>query len=35
MITNAVHCARPTVRIPDECPNAPAIEPLPEDPEAD
>lgn len=35
IIANAVRWARPTVRIPDECPNAPAIEPLPEDPEAD
>jgi trehalose utilization protein len=34
VITNAVCWARPTVRIPDDCPNSPAIEPLPVDPEA-
>lgn len=34
VITNAVHWAAPTVRIPDVCPNMPPIEPLPEDPEA-
>jgi len=31
IITNAVRWARPTVRIPDACPNAAALEPLPED----
>lgn len=31
VITNAVHWARPTVHIPDACPNSPALEPLPED----
>ncbi len=35
VITNAVRWARPTVRIPDACPNSPALEPLPEDPEAE
>lgn len=30
VITNAVHWAAPTVRIPDACPNSPALEPLPE-----
>lgn len=35
IITNAVRWAAPTVRIPDDCPNSPALEPLPEDPEAD
>ncbi|MGE9269276.1 MAG: ThuA domain-containing protein, partial [Verrucomicrobiales bacterium] len=34
IITNAVRWARATVRIPDNCPNSPALEPLPEDPEA-
>jgi trehalose utilization protein len=34
IITNAVRWARPTVRIPDVCPNAAALEPLPEDHEA-
>jgi len=34
IITNAVRWARPTVRIPDTCPNSPALEPLPIDPEA-
>ena len=34
VITNAVHWARPTVRIPDECPNPAALEPLPADPDA-
>jgi trehalose utilization protein len=33
VILNAVHWARPTVRIPDECPNCPPLEPLPEDTE--
>jgi trehalose utilization protein len=31
VITNAVRWARPTVRIPDTCPNSPALEALPED----
>ena len=31
IITNAVRWARPLVRIPDSCPNAPALEPMPED----
>jgi trehalose utilization protein len=35
IITNAVRWAKPTVRIADDCPNSPALEPLPEDPEAD
>ena len=35
VITNAVRWARATVCIPDNCPNAPALEPLPADPEAD
>jgi len=30
VITNAVHWAAPAVRIPDSCPNVPALEPLPE-----
>ncbi|NBB80115.1 MAG: trehalose utilization protein ThuA, partial [Verrucomicrobia bacterium] len=30
IITNAVRWVRPTVRIPDECPNSPALEALPE-----
>ena len=34
VITNAVHWAAPVVRIPDACPNSPALEPLPADPEA-
>jgi len=34
IITNAVHWAKPTVRIPDDCPNSPALEPLPEDTDA-
>jgi len=34
VITNAVHWARPTVRIPDTCPNAQPLEPLPHDAEA-
>lgn len=34
VITNAVRWARPTVRIPDVCPNAKPLEPLPPDPEA-
>jgi len=34
VIANGVRWARPTVRIPDTCPNAPALEPLPEDVEA-
>ncbi len=34
VITNAVHWARPTVQIPDDCPNSPALEQLPEDPDA-
>lgn len=32
VITNAVRWARSTVRIPDSCPNTPALEPLPDDP---
>ena len=32
VIANAVLWARPSVRIPDVCPNSPALEPLPEDP---
>ncbi len=35
VIANAVRWARPTVRIPDVCPNAKPLEPLPPDPEAD
>jgi trehalose utilization protein len=35
VITNAVHWAQPTVQIPDVCPNSPALEPLPEDPNED
>ena len=31
VISNAVRWAKPTVRIPDSCPNAPALESLPED----
>ncbi len=34
VIANAVRWARPTVRIPDACPNAAPLEPLPADPEA-
>lgn len=34
IITNAVRWARPTVRIPDACPNSPALEPMPEDADA-
>ena len=34
VITNAVRWARATVRIPDVCPNAAPLEPLPADPEA-
>ncbi len=34
VIANAVRWARPTVRIPDTCPNSAPLEPLPEDPEA-
>jgi|688.fasta_scaffold12917_8 trehalose utilization protein len=34
VITNAVKWARPTVCIPDTCPNAAPLEPLPVDPEA-
>jgi trehalose utilization protein len=34
VIVNAVRWARPTVRIPDVCPNAKPLEPLPPDPEA-
>ncbi len=33
VIANGVRWARPTVRIPDACPNTPALEPLPPDPE--
>ncbi len=32
VIANSVQWARPTVSIPDACPNAPALEPLPADP---
>lgn len=35
IITNAVRWAKPTVRIPDDCPNSPALEPLPKDPDAE
>lgn len=35
VIKNAVRWARPTVRIKDEAPNSPALEPLPLDPEAE
>jgi len=35
VILNAVHWAAPTVRIPDTCPNSPALEPLPFDPDAE
>jgi trehalose utilization protein len=34
VIANGVLWARPTVRIPDACPNSPALEPLPADPAA-
>lgn len=34
VIHNAVHWAAPTVRIADDCPNSPPLEPLPDDPEA-
>ncbi|GAB4176822.1 MAG: ThuA domain-containing protein [Terrimicrobiaceae bacterium] len=34
ILANAARWARQTVRIPDECPNSPALEPLPEDPES-
>ncbi len=34
IIANAVIWAKPEVRIPDACPNSPALEPLPADPEA-
>lgn len=34
VIRNAVHWARSTVRIPDACPNSPALESLPADPHA-
>ena len=34
VITNALHWARPSVRIPDACPNSAPLEPLPDDPEA-
>lgn len=33
IIANSVHWAAPRVRIPDTCPNTPALEPLPEDKE--
>lgn len=35
VITNSVHWAKPLVRIPDACPNSPALEPLPADSESD
>lgn len=35
VIANAVHWARPTVCLRDACPNSPALEPLPIDPEAE
>lgn len=35
VIHNAVLWARPTVNIPDACPNAEPLEPLPDDPDAD
>jgi trehalose utilization protein len=35
IITNAVRWAKPTVCIPDDCPNSPALEPLPDDPKAE
>ena len=34
VITNGVKWARPTVCIPDDCPNSPPLEPLPDDPAA-
>lgn len=34
IITNAVRWAAATVKIPDNCPNSPPLEPLPEDPQA-
>jgi len=34
VIVNAVHWTRPTVRIPDACPNSPPLEQLPQDAEA-
>jgi trehalose utilization protein len=34
VIANAVQWARPSVRIPDACPNSPPLEPLPHDAEA-
>jgi trehalose utilization protein len=34
VISNAIHWARPTVRIADACPNVDPLEPLPDDPEA-
>jgi trehalose utilization protein len=34
VIRNGVRWARPTVTIPDRCPNSPALEPLPVDPAA-
>ena len=34
VISNAVHWARATVRMPDACPNSPPLEPLPADPRA-
>lgn len=34
VVTNGVNWARPTVRIPDDCPNTPPLEPLPHDPAA-
>jgi len=35
VIRNAMHWVRPTVRISDTCPNFPALEPLPFDPESE
>ena len=35
VIANAVRWARPSVRIPDSCPNTPALEPLPADAESE
>ena len=35
IISNGVRWARATVRIPDQCPNSPALEPLPVDAEAE
>lgn len=34
ILANAARWARQTVRIPDDCPNSPALEPLPDDPES-